>query len=97
MIVSRRPCDLEKKDKFSTKPADAAGPKNFMVRGMAFSPDSSKLAIGQSDNIVFVYKLGLEWGVGTGAAALGYIVLSASHQPSHQPRCHLVTLITEFM
>eukprot|EP00959_Pyramimonas_sp_CCMP1952_P474800 9503851-Pyramimonas_sp.AAC.10 len=29
---------------------------------MAFSPDSSKLAIGQSDNIVFVYKLGAEWG-----------------------------------
>jgi len=28
------------------------------VRGMAFSPDSTKLAIGQSDNIVFVYKLG---------------------------------------
>lgn len=27
-----------------------------------FSPDSTKLAIGQSDNIVFVYKLGLEWG-----------------------------------
>lgn len=52
----------DKKDKFSTKPADAAGPKNFVVRGMAFSPDSTKLAIGQSDNIVFVYKLGLEWG-----------------------------------
>ena len=29
---------------------------------MAFSPDSSRLAIAQSDNIVFVYKLGLEWG-----------------------------------
>lgn len=52
----------EKKDKFSTKPADAKGPKNYMVTGMAFSPDSTKLAVAQSDNIVFIYKLGLEWG-----------------------------------
>ena len=52
----------EKKDKFSTKPADAKGPKNYLVTGMAFSPDSSKLAVAQSDNIVFIYKLGLEWG-----------------------------------
>ena len=52
----------ERRDKFSTKPADAKGPKNYVVRGMAWSPDSSKLAIAQSDNIVFVYKLGLEWG-----------------------------------
>ena len=29
---------------------------------MAFSPDSAKLAIAQSDNIVFVYKLGANWG-----------------------------------
>mmetsp|Transcript_15284 Transcript_15284/g.25210 ORF Transcript_15284/g.25210 Transcript_15284/m.25210 type:complete len:1767 (+) Transcript_15284:218-5518(+) len=52
----------ERRDKFSTKPADAKGPKNYLVRGMAFSPDSSKLAIAQSDNIVFVYKIGAEWG-----------------------------------
>ena len=45
----------EKRDKFSTKPADR-GPKNYLVRGMAFSPDSTKLAIAQSDQIVFVYK-----------------------------------------
>ena len=51
-----------KRDKFSTKPAQSDGPKNFVVRGMAFSPCSTKLAIGQSDNIVFVYKLGAEWG-----------------------------------
>jgi intraflagellar transport protein 172 len=38
------------------------GPKNYIVRAMAFSPDSSKLAIAQSDNIVFVYKLGVDWG-----------------------------------
>jgi len=28
---------------------------------MAFSPDSDKLAIAQSDNVVYVYKLGTEW------------------------------------
>ena len=28
---------------------------------MAFSPDSGKLAVAQSDNIVFVYKLGVDW------------------------------------
>ncbi|OQS01442.1 intraflagellar transport protein [Achlya hypogyna] len=65
----------ERKDKFSTKPAEKArsppprplshathGDKNYTVRGLAFSPDSSKLAVAQSDNIVFIYKLGLEWG-----------------------------------
>jgi intraflagellar transport protein 172 len=29
---------------------------------MAFSPQSDKLAVAQSDNMVFVYKLGVEWG-----------------------------------
>ncbi|RLN31787.1 hypothetical protein BBO99_00001824 [Phytophthora kernoviae] len=51
----------ERKDKFSTKPADK-GDKNYVVRALEFSPDSSKLAVAQSDNIVFVYKIGLEWG-----------------------------------
>ena len=46
---------------FSTKPAEK-GNKNYTVVAMAFSPDSTKLAIAQSDNIVFIYKLGLEWG-----------------------------------
>jgi len=52
----------ERRDKFSTKPADSKGPKAYLVRGMAWSPDSTKLAIAQSDNIAFVYKLGTEWG-----------------------------------
>jgi len=38
------------------------GKKSYVVTSIAFSPDSTKLAIGQSDNIVFVYKIGLEWG-----------------------------------
>jgi len=51
----------EQKDRFSTKAAPK-GPKNYIVRKMIFSPDSSLLAIAQSDNIVFVYKIGLNWG-----------------------------------
>jgi len=50
-----------RKDKFSTKPADK-GPKNYVVRQMMFSPQSDKLAIAQTDNMVFVYKLGSDWG-----------------------------------
>ena len=51
----------DRKDKFKTKPADANAPATYVVRGMCFSPDSTKLVIAQSDNIVFVYRLGLEW------------------------------------
>lgn len=42
-------------------PCGLQGPKNYTVVGMAFSPDSGKLAVAQSDNIVFVYKLGVDW------------------------------------
>ncbi|XP_062822761.1 intraflagellar transport protein 172 homolog isoform X1 [Anolis carolinensis] len=53
----------ERRDKFSTKPADPKyGRKSYVVKGMAFSPDSTKIAIGQTDNIIFVYKIGEEWG-----------------------------------
>jgi intraflagellar transport protein 172 len=46
----------ERKDKFKTKPGDQNGSGAYVVRGMAFSPDSTKLAIAQSDNIVFIYR-----------------------------------------
>nr|XP_025046158.1 intraflagellar transport protein 172 homolog [Pelodiscus sinensis] len=53
----------ERRDKFSTKPADAKyGRKSYVVKGMAFSPDSTKIAIGQTDNIIYVYKIGEDWG-----------------------------------
>ena len=53
----------EKRDKFSTKPADSKyGKRSYIVKGLAFSPDSTKLAIAQTDNIVFVYKIGEEFG-----------------------------------
>ncbi|XP_041496083.1 intraflagellar transport protein 172 homolog [Microtus oregoni] len=49
----------ERRDKFSTKPADMkCGWKSYMVKGMTFSPDSTKIAIRQTDNIIYVYKIG---------------------------------------
>lgn len=53
----------DQREKFPTKAADTkVTGKNYVVKAMAFSPDSSKLAICQSDNIVFIYKLGSRWG-----------------------------------
>ncbi|KAK3091661.1 hypothetical protein FSP39_021624, partial [Pinctada imbricata] len=53
----------EKRDKFSTKPADSKfGKKSYTVKGLAFSPDSTKIAVGQTDNIIYVYKIGEDWG-----------------------------------
>ena len=51
------------RDKFPTKAADKDKPtaKSYAVRGLAFSPDSTRLAVAQSDSIVFVYKLGKAW------------------------------------
>lgn len=46
----------DKKDKFKTKAADPNSTAAYLVRGLAFSPDSTKLAVAQSDNIVFVYR-----------------------------------------
>lgn len=67
-VVSLYDENGEKRDKFSTKPAEK-GTKNYVVRGLCFSPDSTRLAVAQSDGIVFVYKLGLEWGeVGSSTA-----------------------------
>lgn len=60
-VVSLYDENGEKRDKFSTKPAEK-GPKTYIVRDLCFSPDSTRLAVAQSDCIVFVYKLGLEWG-----------------------------------
>ena len=51
----------QKRDKFSIRPKDKDN-KSYIVRALAFSPDSMKLAVAQSDNIVFVYRLGSEWG-----------------------------------
>lgn len=50
----------EKKDSFPTKPANKNN-KSYVVRTIEFSPDSLKLAVAQSDSIVFVYYLGSSW------------------------------------
>ncbi|KPA78261.1 hypothetical protein ABB37_06412 [Leptomonas pyrrhocoris] len=52
----------ERRDKFPTKPASDKGGRGYVVTGLAFSPDSTLLAVAQSDSIVFVYRLGAEWG-----------------------------------
>ena len=51
----------QREDKFPTKPSDK-GQKSYLIRGLEFSPDSQKIAVAQSDNIVFIYKVGLDWG-----------------------------------
>ena len=49
-----------KKESFGTK---AGGQnKNYEIRDIIFNPESTKLAIAQSDNFIFVYKLGSQWG-----------------------------------
>ena len=39
------------------------GKRSYTIKGIAFSSDSTKLAVGQTDNIVYVYKLGEDWWV----------------------------------
>uniref|UniRef100_A0A1I7TZF2 WD_REPEATS_REGION domain-containing protein n=1 Tax=Caenorhabditis tropicalis TaxID=1561998 RepID=A0A1I7TZF2_9PELO len=52
----------QQKDRFSCKPIDSKyGKKSFTVLCMTFSPDSSRIAIGQSDNVLFIYKIGTSW------------------------------------
>lgn len=52
----------ERRDKFPTKAASDKSGRGYIVTGLAFSPDSTLLAVAQSDSIVFVYRLGTEWG-----------------------------------
>ncbi|TPX43982.1 hypothetical protein SeMB42_g04483 [Synchytrium endobioticum] len=52
----------DRKDRFATKPADPKTAKSYQIVAIVFSPDSGRLAVAQSDCVVFVYKLGLEWG-----------------------------------
>ncbi|KIH51918.1 hypothetical protein ANCDUO_17986 [Ancylostoma duodenale] len=47
------------KDRFSSKPLDSKyGKRSYIIRSICFSPDSSRLALGQSDNVVYVEILG---------------------------------------
>ncbi|VDP06315.1 unnamed protein product [Soboliphyme baturini] len=54
--------DGSRRDRFSSKPVDPRyGKSSYVITALTFSPDSVKLAVGQSDNILFVYKLGQDW------------------------------------
>ena len=50
-----------KKEMFQTKPASKSS-HSYIVKEIAFSPDSTKLAVCQSDCIIFVYNFGHNWG-----------------------------------
>ncbi|ORC89482.1 intraflagellar transport protein 172 [Trypanosoma theileri] len=52
----------ERRDKFPTKAADGKNGRSYVISGMVFSPDSSKIAVGQSDGMVAIYRIGIEWG-----------------------------------
>ncbi len=54
----------EEIEKFSTSTTNTKSNDCMVVRGLAFSPSSDKLGVAQSNCIVFVYKLGLDWGGG---------------------------------
>ena len=49
--------DYVKRDKIQTRGAQKTN-KNYVVRALAFSPDSNILAVAQSDNIIYSYKIG---------------------------------------
>ncbi|VDN00883.1 unnamed protein product [Thelazia callipaeda] len=52
----------KRRDKFATKPVDAKnGKKSYQVKAMIFSPDSSRIAVGQTDNITYIYRVGEMW------------------------------------
>ncbi|XP_041986670.1 intraflagellar transport protein 172 homolog [Aricia agestis] len=54
--------DGVRRDKFNTKPADpAAGKKSYTITAIAFSENSESLGVAQSDNMVFVYRVGADW------------------------------------
>lgn len=48
-----------KRDKFSLKSCDKRfSRQSFVVNGLDFSPDGTRLAVGQSDCIIYIYKIG---------------------------------------
>ena len=54
------------------------------MKGLAFSPEGTKIAVGQTDNILFVYKIGEDWYVplqflSCWIVCLKYILLNLQH------------------
>ena len=77
--------NLELMDRFPTKPAnkpaDGSPAAPYSVRGLAFSPDSERLAIAQSDDIVFVYRLGATWEDKKAIVNKFYLQTGGAHIP----------------
>ena len=46
---------------FSTKEANKNS-KSYLVKEIAFSPDSTKFTVCQKDCIIFIYNIGINWG-----------------------------------
>jgi intraflagellar transport protein 172 len=54
--------DGEMKDKFTPKVSDKAKGARVVVTCLCWSPDSEKVVLALSDNVITVYQLGSEWG-----------------------------------
>ncbi|PFH32230.1 putative intraflagellar transport protein [Besnoitia besnoiti] len=54
-LVDARGCEV---DRFGTRPSDKSETKIHSVTAVALSPDSLRVAVAQSDDMVFVYHVG---------------------------------------
>lgn len=54
---------MEKKEKFTAKSNLNSKGNDFHVKGLAFSTDGTKIAVGQTDFVIHVYKIGVNWSV----------------------------------
>lgn len=52
---------MEKKEKFTAKSNLSSKSNDFHVKGLAFSTDGTKIAVGQTDFVIHVYKIGVNW------------------------------------
>lgn len=52
---------MEKKEKFTAKSNLGSKNNDFHIKGLAFSADGTKIAIGQTDFVIHVYKIGVNW------------------------------------
>lgn len=51
-----------KRDRIPTKALDGKS-RNYVIRAMEFSPDSTMLSVAQSDNVIYVFKIGADFGM----------------------------------
>ena len=60
-IITLLDTNFKKKDKIPTRGAKK-GNKNYLIKTVVFSPDSKILAVAQTDNIIYGYRIGSDWG-----------------------------------